>query len=81
MGKSLVKPAITVMRRYNELIIKEDGIFSFFFLLPLLIMTFPLLPLKLQRIGISRTHQEESAVKLLVERTSRKKSHVSLSGR
>lgn len=80
MGKSLVKPAITVMRRYNEVIIKEDGLFAFFFPPPLLTMTFFLLPLKLQRIGISRTRQEESAVKLLVEGTSKKKSHVNLSG-
>lgn len=39
-----------------------------------------LLPLKLQRTGISsRAHKEESVVKLVAERTTRKESHISLS--
>lgn len=40
MGKSLAKPAITVMRRYNEVIIKEKEIFPYFPLSPLFITIF-----------------------------------------
>lgn len=37
MGKSLVKPAITVMRGYNGVIIKDEELFPYFPLSPLLI--------------------------------------------
>jgi len=68
MGKFLVKSAITVMRRYNEVIIKEEEIFPCFPLPPLTCNHIFLL-LKLQIIGISRIHQVESVVKLAAERT------------
>lgn len=50
MGKSLVKPAITVMRRYNAVIIKEAEIFSYFLFPSLLINTFFFIPLNCKEL-------------------------------
>lgn len=51
MGKSLVKPAITVIRRYNEVIIKEEELVPYFPLPPLLITVFFSFPSKCKKLA------------------------------